>query len=233
MNKVMKSLVSAVVLAAALAGPSMSATILNGSFEQDAGKAQDGDAFSSLAGSSGGASWSVFDSLPGWTTVSGPGIEIQTKNTVSVIDAQDGQHYVELDSHKNSAMQQTVTFTSTGRYLLSFFFSPRDQNAASNIIDYSLIGAASPFANLLSGSVTGPSNVPLVTAVGLWTEVTAEFVVKEIGSYNLRFAANGENNSLGGFVDNVSIAAVPVPAGGLLLIGALGGLATLRRRKAV
>lgn len=33
-------------------------------------------------------------------------------------------------------------------------------------------------------------------------------------------------------IDSISVAAVPLPAGGLLLIGALGGLALLRRRKA-
>jgi hypothetical protein len=33
-------------------------------------------------------------------------------------------------------------------------------------------------------------------------------------------------------IDSVSVSAVPVPAAGLLLLGALGGLAALRRRKA-
>jgi hypothetical protein len=34
-------------------------------------------------------------------------------------------------------------------------------------------------------------------------------------------------------IDSISVSAVPVPAAGLLLIGALGGLAALRRRKAL
>lgn len=33
-------------------------------------------------------------------------------------------------------------------------------------------------------------------------------------------------------IDSISVTAVPLPAGGLLLLGALGGLAALRRRKA-
>lgn len=226
----MKKLISALAFSASIASPSLSATVVNGSFEADAGVALDGQAFSSLASGFGSNSWSVFSSLPGWTTVSGAGIEIQTSNTLGTINPQDGQHYVELDSNNNSAMQQTINFASTGRYLLSFFFSPRDGDAGSNIIDYSLVGAASPVVNLLAGSVTGPASGPPATAVGLWTQITAEFVVTQAGNYNLKFAASGTNNSLGGFVDNVSIAAVPLPAGGLLLIGALGGLVALRRR---
>lgn len=207
------------------------ATVVNGSFEMDAGIAQDGQAFSTLAAGTGENSWSVFNSLPGWTTTSGAGIEIQTANTLGSINAQDGQHYVELDSHNNSSMQQSINFSSTGSYLLSFFYSPRDSNTASNVIDYSLFDAVSPFAAVLGGSVTGPSAGPPVTAVGVWTQISAIFVITQVGNYNLKFAAGGTNNSLGGFVDNVSIAAVPVPAGGLLLLGALGGLAALRRRK--
>ena len=40
---------------------------------------------------------------------------------------------------------------------------------------------------------------------------------------------NGTGDGFG--VDGVRIALVPLPAGGLLLLGAIGGLAALRRRK--
>ncbi len=48
----------------------------------------------------------------------------------------------------------------------------------------------------------------------------------------LRFDNSGGDN-VGAILSSVSLAAVPVPAGGLLLMGALGGLAMLRRRKPV
>jgi hypothetical protein len=226
-----KTLIGAATTLALCVSAASAATVVNGSFEQDPGtKGLNGSTFANLA-APGGASWDIFTALPGWTKGSvGAGIEIQTAETLTTINAQDGQHYVELDSNNNSSMQQTINFDSTGSYLLSFFYSPRDQNAASNVIDYSLFDALSPFTTVLAGSVTGPGSVPL-TAVGTWTQITAMFVITKTGDYNLRFAAGGTNNSLGGFIDNVSIAAVPVPAAGFLLFGALGGLAALRRRR--
>ena len=219
---------TAIGAAAALvfgASAASAVTVVNGSFEDGAGYvATDGQLFETLATGTGNSSWSVFTSLPGWTVVSGAGIEIQTAGTAVPVDPQDGQHHVELDSNNNSSILQSINFTSTGSYILSFWYSPRDNNVGSNIIDYSL-------GSLLAGTVTGPSSGPPVTAVGIWTLIEVTFVVTQTGSYDLVFAADGTSNSLGGFIDNVSIAAIPVPAGGLLLLGALAGLAGLRRRK--
>ena len=190
--------------------PAQAATIVeNGSFE------------SFNAGGLNGSGWGVFASIPGWTTLSGPGIEIQTNPTLGTINAQDGLAYVELDSHNNTSMGQSVAL-GVGRYALSFWYSPRVSTLGDNGIDYSIAG--------LSGNVSGPSIIP-VTAVGLWTEITSVFSISTAGSYNLVFAATGIDNSLGGLIDNVSISAVPVPAAGFLLVGALGGLAALRRRR--
>ncbi|MGR3540215.1 MAG: VPLPA-CTERM sorting domain-containing protein [Hasllibacter sp.] len=49
----------------------------------------------------------------------------------------------------------------------------------------------------------------------------------------VRFVDTTQTNArTGGFdIDSVSVAAVPLPAGGLLLLGALGGLGFMRRRK--
>lgn len=57
------------------------------------------------------------------------------------------------------------------------------------------------------------------------------------GGHNYGFymvATDGVLGSGQGFVvGDVDVAAVPLPAGGLLLLGALGGIAALRRRKSV
>ena len=218
-------LVVAAALALALPAAAGAATVINGGFEADAGRAQDGQAFATMAGSSGNDSWSIFDSLPGWTRTAGPGIEVQTARTLGSIDPHGGNHYVELDSTRNSAMQQILTF-GPGRYLLSFWYSPRDNRTASNGIAYAV-------GNLVSGSISGPGTAPL-TRVGLWTEVSALFDVKTAGSYTLSFAATGTSNGYGGLIDDVSVttvSTVPLPAGGVLLAGGLGTLAALRRRQ--
>lgn len=230
----MSRLLAAALLALALPSAAAAATVVNGSFEADAGRAQDGQAFGTLAAGTGNNSWSVFDSLPGWTRVGGTGIEVQTARTLGSIDAHGGNHYVELDANSNSAMQQMLTLEA-GRYLLSFWYSPRDSRDASNGIAYAV-------GSLVAGSITGPApatgTTPL-TRVGLWTEVTALFDVSTRGSYALSFAATGTSNGYGGFIDDVSVtavpqpfAAVPLPAGGVLLAGGLGLLAALGRRRA-
>lgn len=190
-----------------LAGTAGAATIVqNGSFEEH-------DPVSN---------WAVFDSIPGWTTASGAGIEIQTNSTLGTIDARTGDSYVELDSRNNSSMEQVINFTTTGRHLLSFWYSPRRDLPLSNTIEYFFDGE-------MLGSITGPNG--LETAVGKWTEITAEFIVAAAGEYTLKFAATGTDDSYGGLIDDVSISAVPVPAGGVLLLTALGGLGLARRRK--
>jgi hypothetical protein len=215
--------------AAAFTGTaSQAATIVqNGSFEvapAPGTKGKNNRLFSTLATTSPG--WDIFTSLPGWTSIGGAGIEIQADAAVGHVDALFGKHYVELDSNNNSAMRQSLTL-GVGRYLLSFWYSPRalqgGTTSETNGIGYSVAD--------LVGSITGPGGAS-GTAVGKWTEVTGEFFVKTAGTYNLDFRAEGTSDSYGGFIDNVSVAPVPVPAAGLLLVGALGGLAALRRRRA-
>jgi hypothetical protein len=45
------------------------------------------------------------------------------------------------------------------------------------------------------------------------------------------FRAEGLENELGGFIDDVFVAAAPVPAARFFMFGALGSLVALRRRK--
>jgi hypothetical protein len=217
------------VMALVLAAPASASIVTNGSFEMDPGvRGNNGAIFADLA-NPGGANWAVWNTLPGWTAVplGGPGIEVQTDETLGNIDAQDGEYYVELDSTANATIRQNVALVA-GSYELSFWYSPRIGGAngpATNAMTYAIGG-------LLSGNLTGPGINP-VTAVGQWTQIVVSFVVAVNGTYNLDFAARGTNDSLGALIDNVSIAAVPVPAaGGLLLLG-LGGLASMRRRKTV
>ncbi len=212
--------------------PSSGASLLvNGSFELDPGvKGKAGSTFANMPTS--GGSWDIWSALPGWTTAPGtPGIEIQTARTLGSIDPQDGNYYVELDSTANATMSQSL-FLGVGRYLLSFWYSPRTGNAASNGIAFGIDGGT--LGTVVDASVSGP-DPRQDTTQGTWTEILSEFTVGTAGLYTLTFAATGTSDSLGGLIDNAALtqvpAAVPLPAGGLLLGGALFAAFGFARRK--
>ncbi|CTQ58290.1 MAG: VPLPA-CTERM sorting domain-containing protein [Roseibium album] len=229
----MKSIMAATVAVTALLGANAAnAMIVNGDFEDtttlDPTGLVKGNKLSNLATT--GSSWDVFSEISGWKTTAGAGIEVQTNRTLGSIDAHSGQHYIELDSHpkpnSNSTMEQEVSL-GVGTYELSFWYSPRTNDASSNGIEYSVSDG------LLSGFITGPGASP-DTSVGVWTLVKSLFKVDTAGDYSLSFAATGKQNTLGGFIDTVNLTAVPIPAAGLLLpVGvAMLGFAARRRKSA-
>lgn len=225
----MKNLLLALTAVGSLcAAGAHAATVVNGDFEVsfDGAGQTNGNQFDDLATGSGSGSWDVWSSIPGWTTTSGPGIEIQTASTGGSgikVDAQSGDHYVELASHgaanSNSTMSQKIEFDA-GTYLLSFYYSPRTNKLGENGISFGVGG--------LTGSVSGPT---ADLKRGEWTLVTREFTVGDVTSSLFFSADDGGSSSLGGFIDNVSISAVPLPASSLLLLAGLGGMAAARRRK--
>lgn len=102
-----------------------------------------------------------------------------------------------------------------------FAYSPRTNRRNDNGISFSIAD--------LDGNITGPTDdIPR----GKWTYVTERFYVTTADLYTLRFEANGRSNSLGGFVDDITVSSVPVPAGLLLMGTALAGLGMVRRKKA-
>jgi hypothetical protein len=137
-----------------------------------------------------GTAWNVYDSIPGWTTVSGFGIEVQRG---TVIAPNSGAFYVELDSHPNATnsgstntrMSQNLGALALGVYDLSFYYSPRTSNATSMDIAFDLAGGAA-FADTV-GFVDG--------AVGSWTQITRSFAVTSGADVVLSFAAGGDGGS--------------------------------------
>ena len=156
--------------------------VVNGSFEDNSVKP---------------GKWSVFQSIPGWTTIVGPGIEIQELSN-NFGAAADGQTWVELDSHKgsdtNSGMRQDIDTTAGETYQLSFAYSPRSGiSAASNIIEVY-------WNSKLLDTITdegGSSND--------WTTYTYEVEANNGNSTALEFRAAGISDRLGGFIDDVKV----------------------------
>ncbi len=200
----MKLLIAASCAGLLMASSAFGATVTNGSFET--GTVTLGSGYGITLSNYGG--WDV-----------GPaGVEIQEDGAIPQIDAQDGERYVELDTTANSFISQMVNFTSAGTYVLEFYYS--SVRNADGIM--AQIGATSTSLTTVGSSASA------------WQKVTLGFTSDGSTPQLLKFSATGPSNQLGGLLDNVSITqltAVPLPATGLMLLGALGGLTALRRRK--
>ncbi|SEW18257.1 VPLPA-CTERM protein sorting domain-containing protein [Cognatiyoonia koreensis] len=204
---------------AVLATAGSAATITNGSFE-DIG-----------SGTLNNSGWNIFASVPGWT--GHPNIEIQSDKTLGSIDAQDGDYYAELDTNQNSTISQDL-FLGAGSYILSFYYSPRVNATPTTTNDLVFEVVSQSFGSLLFNSISGAPNPAYPH--GKWTQVTANFTLVEDDDVSLFFSAVGEQRTAGcgdcgALIDNVSLSAVPLPVGVLLLLTGLGALGAARRRK--
>lgn len=155
-----------------LSGPNL---VVNGSFEDPIAP---------------GGSYVISNSITGWTSNIGGGIEVENN---AVMPASDGNQLVELDSTSNSNMFQDVATGGTGQFQLSFDYSPRPGvSAASNPIEVYWNGV---LLDTLTGDTSGfTHHTYLVNGAGATTQ--------------LEFRAVGDSDSFGGFLDNVSVQGV-------------------------
>lgn len=161
--------------------------------------------------------WGVYKAIDGWTTASGSGIEIRDRVRGSAFE---GSNFAELDSHRNSTMQQTLATVAGQSYTLSFEYAARPGVASSsNPIsvwwDDLLLGTA------VASGIGHKDNV--------WT--TYAFTVLGTGSDVLRFGAVGKSDSYGGSLDAVAVSPVPEPATVAMLAGGLALVAVAARRR--
>ena len=167
-------------------------------------------------------SYVIVNSADGWTKGAGTaGIEVQN-NVAGAPAADGGAKFVELDSNSNSSMYYTLA--AGGSYTMSFLYSPRPNvGSGSNGITLFVGG------NMLNppGEITGDGG-----STTDWVLHTVNFTAN--AGDQVLFAATGASDSLGGYLDNITISAVPEPATWAMMIAGFGmaGVA-IRRRHAI
>lgn len=139
---------------------------------------------------------------------------------------------MELDSHggtdTNSGMYQQLVL-GVGSHEFSFQYLGRTNNSGTNGIHYALedggvTNGTTYTSGLFVDDVTG------VKSDG-WQTVTVLFNVLTAGTYTLEFWAGGADDTLGGYIDDVQISAVPLPPAVLLFGAAMLGLGWVSRRR--
>ncbi|TQV70862.1 DUF5801 repeats-in-toxin domain-containing protein [Denitrobaculum tricleocarpae] len=163
--------------------------IVNGSFEEGHGL--------------GSRNWNTYGEgrIPGWNPdldASNAPIEIQNGN-LGGIRAQDGTAKLELDSHargsfsdSNAHVYQDVNTKPGETYELSFQYAPRPRDGGSGSSD------AEVWWN-------GEKVATLTDETSGWREITLNVKGGEADITRLEFRAVGKENTLGGYIDNVSL----------------------------
>jgi hypothetical protein len=175
-------LVAVAAPAAAQANPDL---VVNGSFELPA--------FSSNT-------WGVYASIPGWTSTTPHGIEVQ--RNVAGASAHGFQH-VELDAYSSSGMYQNVA-TQPGRaYTFRFAYSPRPGTADSKI--RVLVDGVALVT--LDRSGAGKSQTDWA-----YSEYT---IVAQGATTRIQFEDASVSDGYGGYIDHVSMVLAPVSVNAL------------------
>ncbi|MBL4765825.1 MAG: DUF642 domain-containing protein [Colwellia sp.] len=183
----------------------------------------DGNRADYLSGLTESGNWGIYDSLLGWSTINAAGIEVQYSG--AVVDASDGNNYLELDTHtngtagSNGGIYQSVTGLTIGQsYLLSFDYQGRLTDKASNEMTVSLTEGTN-YVFKVSEEFTNK-----------WTTYTHSFIASAT-AMKLQFEGSGTADSKGALLDNVSLSAVSVPEPSVisLMLIALCGIAMRKK----
>lgn len=160
------------------------------------------DQIANPPGNNGFRIYSAGTVIDGWTAGAN-GIEIQRSAAGAPFSS---PHLVELDTTANSSMFMNL---GPGGYQVSYYYSPRPNvAAASNRINLSI-------GSTQLDSITGQGG-----STTSWSKRTVKFFTPTGGA--LTFAAAGNSDSRGGYLDNITVAAVPEPSTWAMLILGFG-----------
>jgi VCBS repeat-containing protein len=141
-----------------------------------------------------------------WTTEGGrEGLEVQNGNVGGSL-ASDGAVHAELDSHELVTLSTTVTLTE-GTATLTFDYKPRPGSLTDSDMKVTL--GDETFTIKGDGSIIGASsdlqfNVTSNTTTG-WMSVTVNASSLPLGATTLSFEGLGNSNSLGAYLDKISL----------------------------
>ena len=131
------------------------------------------------------AQWQLFDEITGWTRSENAQFEIQTSD-LGILEAKDGQNYLELGSTQQYSVSQAVATTAGKMYEISFYYSARVSGDDT----------ASTVEVLWNGESLGVVNAKFKG----WTKYS--FNVEATGaSSEITLTGVGSSGGVGGFID--------------------------------
>jgi len=170
--------------------------------------------FEDLGGNVVSGNWSYFNALPGWNGVNN--IEVQKDGFLA--DG-FGSYYVELNAHpaQNASFElhsDAFLTIPNQEYTLSFFAQKRSGN------DGSFTVTVDGFSQVVNSHVTGSFNQFTYNFIGTGALTSVTFI-----------SGQGGNDTVGHFLDDISLSAVPEPGGLLLLASGLLGIFRGQRKR--
>jgi choice-of-anchor C domain-containing protein len=157
-------------------------------------------------------------SLTGWD-IGGNSID----HIGSYWNAADGSQSVDLNGSDLGSISQTISGLTNGQQYTVSFNIAATPGYGTQTVDVSFGSTSQSYSLTDTGSLSSMN----------WAVRTIVFVADATGTALLKFAgtSNGGNNAAGMALDNVTIAATPIPGAILLFGSALGGLGFLGYRR--